>query len=152
MEELVKYCLDTDVVIEFLKNRDSPAAKLVLMLKDEIAITSITLYELYYGPLRVGLAKEIQDIDSLRRQIVVLPFGEDPAERAARIDACLHKIGQPVGLRDVFIASIALTHNLTIVTRNLQDFQRIKGVENGLKVATPDEILENLQKKQRESK
>jgi len=139
---LVKYCLDTDVVIEFLKDRNSPASKLILRFRDEVAITSITLYELYYGPLKAGLEKEILDIDSLRRQIIVLPFDEYAAEKAAKIDAKLHKVGQPVGLRDVFIASIALAHKLIVVTRNLQDFKRIKHVEGELSVVTPDEILE----------
>ncbi|MEX0567998.1 MAG: type II toxin-antitoxin system VapC family toxin [Candidatus Njordarchaeota archaeon] len=132
-----------------MKNRDSPAAKLVLMLKDEIAITSITLYELYYGPLKAGLTKEILDIDSLRKQIAVLPFDANSAEKAARIDAILHRTGQPVGLRVIFIASIALTHNLAIVTRNLRDFQRIKNAEKKLKVVTPDKVLEKLIEEQK---
>ena len=147
METLVNYCLDTDVVIESLKDRDSSSAKLMLLLRNKIAITSITLYELYYGPLKVGLEKEIQDIDSLRKQIVVLPLDEKAAEKAAQIDVSLHKIGQPVGLRDIFIASIALTHNLVLVTRNIRDFHRIKKVWKELKIATPDDILNEFKKK-----
>ena len=147
METLVNYCLDTDVVIESLKDRDSSSAKLMLLLRNQIAITSITLYELYYGPLKVGLEKEIQDIDSLRKQIVVLPLDEKAAEKAAQIDVSLHKIGQPVGLRDIFIASIALTHNLVLVTRNIRDFHRIKKVWKELKIATPDDILNEFKKK-----
>jgi len=134
-------------VIESLKDRDSSSAKLMLLLRNQIAITSITLYELYYGPLKVGLEKEIQDIDSLRKQIVVLPLDEKAAEKAAQIDVSLHKIGQPVGLRDIFIASIALTHNLVLVTRNIRDFHRIKKVWKELKIATPDDILNEFKKK-----
>lgn len=147
METLVNYCLDTDVVIESLKDKDSPAAQLILMLRNEIAITSITLYELYYGLLKIGLKKEIQDIDSLRKQIVVLPLDEEAAEKAAQIDVSLHKIGQPVGLRDIFIASIVLTHNLILVTRNIRDFHRIKSVWKELEIATPDDVLKELTKR-----
>ena len=100
-----------------------------------------------YGPLRIGLKKEIQDIDSLRKQIVILSLDEEAAEKAARIDVSLHKIGQPVGLRDVFIASIVLTHDLVLVTRNTRAFHRIKSVWKELKVATLDDILEELVKK-----
>jgi len=138
---VVRFCLDTNVVIEYLKDKNSPAAKLILSLKKEVAITSITLYELYYGPQVIGRTKELLDIDSLRKHILVLPFDEKSAEIAAHIDASLHKRGQPVGLRDVFIASIALANNLIIVTRNIRDFQRIKQVKEELKIATPDQIL-----------
>ena len=47
----VKYYLDIDVIIEYLKDKNSASARLILEFKDEVAITTITLYELYYGPM-----------------------------------------------------------------------------------------------------
>jgi tRNA(fMet)-specific endonuclease VapC len=85
--------------------------------------------------LEVGIAKSRaprkrrEQLDSLVNLIHVLPFGKDEASAAARIRAQLEKRGLPIGPLDNLIAGTALAHRATLVTRNIKEFARIKGLE-----------------------
>ena len=56
---------------------------------------------------------------------VQAPSGETYAE----IRAALERIGKPIGANDLLIASIARTHDMTLVTANLNEFERIEGLK-----------------------
>jgi tRNA(fMet)-specific endonuclease VapC len=60
---------------------------------------------------------------------ISLPFDDIAALTAGRIRAQLANLGTPIGLNDLLIASIALTHNLTLVTHNTGEFVRVKGLQ-----------------------
>jgi len=55
-----------------------------------------------------------------------LPFDADAASRYAAIVAERIRIGRPVSVEDAQIAAIAVTHGLTLATRNTKDFEFIK--------------------------
>jgi tRNA(fMet)-specific endonuclease VapC len=61
-------------------------------------------------------------------RIPILPFGEAEARAAARIRADLETVGKPIGPHDVLIAATALAHGATLVTRNLRESRRVKGL------------------------
>ncbi len=48
--------------------------------------------------------------------------------RFARLRGELRRQGQLIGDPDILIAATALDHSLTLVTRNLKDFQRISNL------------------------
>jgi tRNA(fMet)-specific endonuclease VapC len=64
----------------------------------------------------------------------VLPFDRPAAETYGRLRAELERAGTPLSEPDLRIASIALTHDLTVVTGNVRHFARVSGlrVENWL--------------------
>ena len=64
----------------------------------------------------------------------ILPFDELAAEAYARVRAELERQGSPLALADLMIASVALVHDLTVVTGNVSHFARVRGlaVENWL--------------------
>lgn len=64
----------------------------------------------------------------------LLPFETECAQLAGRIYADLERTGQPIGRADPMIASIALHHNLTLVTGNQAHYQRIQSLGYGLKL------------------
>ncbi len=145
--EILEYCLDTDVVIEFLKDKKSVASIFIrkAMGKVKLHVTSITVYELFYGPKYSGYEKEIEDISSLLMWVNVLPLDLESAKIAAEIDATLHKKGKPIGLRDVFIAAISVRNSVSIVTRNIKHFQTIS-METKYKIEalTPETALQEI--------
>ena len=51
-----------------------------------------------------------------------LPFDDVAAEQYALIRADLQGRGQIIGANDLFIAAIALAHDLTLVTHNVSEF------------------------------
>ncbi|GAG27239.1 unnamed protein product [marine sediment metagenome] len=59
----------------------------------------------------------------------IVAFNEVSCKIYARIRASLEKSGAPIGPMDLLIASISLTHNFTLVTNNVKEFRRIKGLK-----------------------
>ncbi|BFI74113.1 type II toxin-antitoxin system VapC family toxin [Sulfurisphaera ohwakuensis] len=64
--------------------------------------------------------------------MVVYPTKED-YELALKIMVKLRKIGNPVNVVDIILASIAINHNMIVVT-NDRDFELIKKVEDKLEI------------------
>ena len=125
MEELV--LADTDVLIDFF-NGISPSAEVVAMLigQERLAITSISVFELYAG---VTGKKRLEAIDLLLRNVVLLPLEEKAAREAGKIFTELKSMGKLIGNEDTLIAAIARTHDLAVLTRNKRHFSRVKGIE-----------------------
>lgn len=121
----MSYLLDTDAVIGLLKDASSPLARRTRLHKPaEISISSVVLYELYFGAFRSRLQKQnLTRLDAL--QFEVLSFDAEDARAAGLIRAALTTAGTPIGPHDVLIAGQALARNLVLVTNNLKEFVRI---------------------------
>ncbi|MGC9103767.1 MAG: type II toxin-antitoxin system VapC family toxin [Candidatus Methanodesulfokora sp.] len=128
------YCLDTDVLIDFLR----PATIAIIILEKSlarIATTAINIFELYYRALRSSRAKEnLKAIDELLEKLEVIKLDREIAELAARHLRELESKGELLDLADLFIGCAALSRRMTLVTWNLEHFSRIKG----LNLAKPD--------------
>ena len=57
-----------------------------------------------------------------------MPFDDSAAQQYGWIRAELQQAGQMIGPNDLMIASIARSHDLTLVTHNLSEFQRVLGL------------------------
>jgi predicted nucleic acid-binding protein len=57
-----------------------------------------------------------------------LPFDDLAAEHYARVRRTLEARGTPIGERDLIIASLALAHDLVVVTSNTCEFGRVEGL------------------------
>jgi tRNA(fMet)-specific endonuclease VapC len=69
---------------------------------------------------------------ALLETVQVLPLPLEAARRYGELRAQLQRIGQPIGSNDLWIAAHALADDLTLVTNNEREFQRVPGlrVEN----------------------
>jgi len=133
----VNYCFDTDVLSAVL--RKTPPLHLIrrlaLLPAESQRTTAINLGELLYGAARKGdpvLVERVRDV--VHRAQIVLPFDEAAAEVYGPLRTSLEKVGQRLDEPDLRIASIALAHDLTLVTGNVRHFARVPGlrVENWL--------------------
>jgi len=91
--------------------------------------------ELLYGAARRDSKKLSEQVRNLiRGAIAILPFDESAAEVYGPLRAQLESDGEPLAEPDIRIASIALAHDLTVVTGNARHFTRVPGlsVENWL--------------------
>jgi tRNA(fMet)-specific endonuclease VapC len=61
--------------------------------------------------------------------IRLLPFDEEDARAAGMIRAATESLGRPIGAYDLLIAGQALRHEMTLVTANVREFRRVKGLE-----------------------
>lgn len=57
--------------------------------------------------------------------MTILPFDLDSARQAAKTQAHLERCVTPIGNLDTLIAGIALAHDLTLVTHNTREFDRV---------------------------
>ncbi len=125
---MVRYILDTNIISE--PARSEPSSRVMQQLQrygHEAAITSITWHELLYGLERMPEGRKRTYLAEFIVQVVrpafpILPYEESAAQWHARERARLESIGRTTGFADGQIASIAVTTNLILVTRNLKDF------------------------------
>ena len=96
----------------------------------DCAVSMVTVYELFCGAEKSQApAQERQKVERFVSAIIELSFDRVAAEAAARIRADLERQGQPIGPYDLLIAGHALANGLTLVTNNVQEFQRVSGLK-----------------------
>jgi len=119
---------DTDVIIDYFSRGHRAAASRVreLLESDTLVVTTITLFELGCG---VRSRDQEEDIGQLARAAAsVLEIDHPSATEAARIYRELKSRGQTIATPDLLIAGCCLVHALPLLTRNVADFSRIRGL------------------------
>ena len=127
------FMLDTDTCI-FLMRGESPAlaAKVQSVPLQQQVMSAVTFAELTYGVQASAAAKRKQNqsvLDSLVLHLAVLDWPQDAAKHYAEIRTDLKKRGAQLGAADLMIASHARAMGAIVVTNNVKDFQRVKGLE-----------------------
>ena len=121
------YLLDTNAVIAVIKGDEGLLALLKQHTPQDFALSAIVVHELYYGAEKSQRkAENLTRIEAL--QFPVLEFDRDDARHAGEIRATLAKLGTPIGPYDALIGGQARARSLTLMTRNVSEFQRIKGL------------------------
>jgi predicted nucleic acid-binding protein len=117
--------IDTDIVIEYLRNRDKSLTALIkLMQEHDLFLSSISEFELYLG---AKTARHQKDLDLIFSEVDVIPFDFGCGRIAARIWKDIQSRHQHLEIKDIFIASIAISNGLWLHTFNKKHFQ---GIEN----------------------
>ena len=115
-------------------NGSGPSARLAyedaLLENSEVFISSVVLFELHYGVRRsVRIAANERRLhDFLATTSGVLPFTQEDSLMAGSIRAELEKMKMPIGHYDTLIAGQALARGLSLVTANVREFSRVKGL------------------------
>ena len=127
----VLYMLDTDTCALILR-RSSPAllARIQSVPLAQQTISMVTLAELLYGVQVSTRKKENRAaVDALVLHLMVMEWSRGAAEHYAEIRADLKKKGQLIGSNDLMIAAHARSLGVTVVTNNVKDFKRVKGLK-----------------------
>ena len=123
----MRFLLDSNAVIAILKGRSSILARLQQHPARDFALPAIVAHELYYGAYKGQRQREnLVRVETLRFE--VLDFDREDARRAAQLRAHLAAQGTPIGPYDVLIAGQALSRDLTVITHNTREFQRVPGL------------------------
>lgn len=119
------YLLDTNAVIGVIKGDEGLLTLLKQHMPQDFALSAIVAHELYYGA-----EKSQRRVENLARiealQFPVLEFDREDARHAGEIRATLAMLGTPIGPYDALIGGQARARNLTLITRNVREFERIK--------------------------
>ena len=129
----MKYLLDTCVLSELVK--PEPETRVVAWINaqadNSLFVSSITLAELLKGIAKLQDSKRkaalTQWLNQIREEMAdrILAFDDSTAEYWANICANAEKTGRTLSAFDSLIASTAVQHGLTIVTRNTPDFEAV---------------------------
>jgi len=127
------FMLDTDTCI-FLMRGESPAlaARVQSVPLQQQVMSAVTFAELTYGVQASAAAKRKQNqsvLDSLVLHLAVLDWPQDAAKHYAEIRTDLKKRGAQLGAADLMIAAHARAMGAIVVTNNVKDFERVKGLE-----------------------
>jgi len=121
----MSFLLDTNICVAHLR-RPAGLAHRFIQHSGRLSIASLVLAELYAGAYHLpGPAPLVAAIRDLLADVRVLPFDEDCAEQFGSTRGGLLKQGVSVSTVDLMIASVALVHDLTVVTHNTADFRNI---------------------------
>ena len=130
---MIKFLLDTNIVIYTIKNRPQEVRRAFKRHQGQMAISTVTWGELVFGAEKSMHAEKNQaDIDAMAARLEVLPFDEGAAAHFGQIRAELYSQGNPIGPFDMMIAGHARSMGLILITNNCKEFERIQGlrVEN----------------------
>ena len=125
----MRYLLDANAIIALLNGTTSRIAKRVRRYAPrDFGVSAVVIHELYYGAFKSQRVEQnVARVDAL--QFSVLEFDEDDARQAGHIRAQLASKGTPIGPYDVLIAGQARARDLTLVTHNTSEFQRVPGLK-----------------------
>ncbi len=122
----MKFLLDTCVLSDFAKGDVSTRIHLNRVPPRDIAVSTITEMEISYGlRLNPKAARLHTVMDELFAAIELLGFDRAAARAAGELRANLRRRGTPIGAYDILIAGVALSNDLTLVTSNLGEFERV---------------------------
>lgn len=127
------YMLDTNIVSELARNPQGSVAKRIAEVGPEAVCVSIVVAaELRFGCAKKGSARLTSQIDAILESILVLALDAPADAEYGRIRDELESVGTPIGPNDMLIAAHALALEAVIVTANIGEFGRIRGliVEN----------------------
>jgi tRNA(fMet)-specific endonuclease VapC len=126
----VRRLLDTNICVFALKRRPEVLDRLQALSPDDVAISSVTLAELWFGARKSTRSQSTRAaVDAFVRPLEVVPFDADAAEAYAEIRLALERAGQPIGERDLLIASTARSRDFAVVTHNTGEFTRVPRLE-----------------------
>lgn len=123
----MKYLLDTNICIYIIKGRPREVIEHITSMEaDQIALSSITLAELFYGvATSVHREKNHQALVQFTSAFDIIPFDDNDAEVYGLLRAGIERKGQTIGPYDLQIAAQAITRDYVLVTNNTKEFARI---------------------------
>jgi tRNA(fMet)-specific endonuclease VapC len=131
----MSFLLDTNICSAHFRQKAGLTHRF-LQYSGRLFIPSIALGELFAGAYHaVDPAPLLLKINQLLEDTAVLPFDQSCAEQFGKIRGLLLRRGISVNSTDLMIASIAIVHDLILVTNNTADFRNIPDLrlENWLK-------------------
>ena len=131
----LKYLLDTSVLSAVIAPKPNGTVLKRLAQKSiQCATASVVWNELSYGCERLEPSRRKAELEAFLREVVlksfpILPYDREAAAWHAVERVRQERVGRPGPYVDGQIAAIAVVHEFVLVTANVKDFARFKGLE-----------------------
>jgi tRNA(fMet)-specific endonuclease VapC len=125
----MKYLLDSNICIHFLRGKYNIIEKLNEVGIDNCAISEITLAELVFGAEKSDNPKKNHKlIEKFIGQLSILPIF-DAIQTYGKEKARLQSEGKMISDFDLLIGCTSIENDLIMVTENIKELDRIKGIK-----------------------
>jgi len=127
---LEKVCLDTNVIIQFMKNDGQVVSRLEDLAKTHVLVTTVlNSFELYGGIYRKNAHREEKDAEQILEKMEVIEFAKEDSKPAAKIFSDLIRQGKESSPEDSIIAALCLKNKCKLFTLNRKHFEKIPGLQ-----------------------
>jgi tRNA(fMet)-specific endonuclease VapC len=127
---MLKYLLDTNIVIYVIKRRPVELLDIFNANASRMAISAITLAELMYGVENsIKKSGNLAAVEDFCSRLDVLPYTAKAAQHYGSIMAELKRSGSLIGVNDLHIAAHARSEGLIVVTNNVSEFSRVPALQ-----------------------
>lgn len=118
--------LDTSVIVEIDRGIDKKKMEHLLSLSPHI-VSSATVMEISTGFYRSD--RDTIRLDEFISPLTVVPIDQKVGRKAGKIAADLIDEGERIEINDLYIAATALLHEETVLTGNVEHYERIDDLE-----------------------
>ena len=127
------FMLDTDTCIFLMRGESEKLkSKVQAIPLQQQVISAVTFAELAFGVQASATAKRKRNqavLDGLALHLAVLDWPQEAAQHYAEIRVDLKRRGAQIGAADLMIAAHARAMGAIVVTNNVKDFGRVKGLQ-----------------------
>ncbi len=120
------YMLDSSVCISILRGRISRSD---LPVRANVTVSSIVAAELWTGAEKSARPETKKAVTELLAIFAVADFDAEAARHYGAIRAELERKGTPIGPLDLLIAAHARSRRAVLVSGNVREFKRVKGLK-----------------------
>ena len=131
----LRYLLDTNIISDLVRRPGGTiGARIADVGEDSICTSIVVAAELRYGAAKSASKQLSERVGVLLSALEILPLEPPADQRYAEIRHHLARRGTPIGPNDLLIAAHALAADLTLITANTREFERVPSlrVENWL--------------------
>lgn len=120
-------CLDSDIIIDFLKEKEYAIKKIKDLQEKELKLstTTINTFELFRGVIKSKSSEAIDPLIKFLSNISIYNFNLESSKKAAEIFENLIANGEIIDLADIMIAATVILNNEPLLTKNIKHFKRI---------------------------
>ncbi|MCJ2055976.1 type II toxin-antitoxin system VapC family toxin [Methylobacterium sp. J-048] len=132
-----RFLLDTNIISEIVRQGGGSVVlnRIVGVGEANICTSAIVASELRYGAEKKGSEVLLEKVERALRNIEILPYAPAASHGYATLRTALEREGRVIGANDMLIAAHALSLGAILVTDNIAEFARVKGlrIENWLR-------------------
>jgi tRNA(fMet)-specific endonuclease VapC len=124
-----KYLLDTNIISDLVKHPQGLVFQYIANVGEDSVCTSIVVAcELRFGAVKSCSSRLVEQVERILEVFPILSLESPVDQHYAAIRSHLEQAGTPISPNDLLIAAHALALNLTLVTANTREFERVPGL------------------------
>jgi tRNA(fMet)-specific endonuclease VapC len=125
-----QYLLDTNILSDLVKHPQGQIFQRINTVGETHICTSIIVAcELRFGAAKSGSIRLANQLEQILAVLPVIPLAHPVDRHYGEIRSTLEQAGTPIGPNDLLIAAHTLALDLTLVTANTREFQRVPNLK-----------------------